>query len=322
MKKKISSVSSAPVRQCANIKSKKHPDVQCPFTASQGEFCSRHSKKPFRFQEDITLTPKLSYKDTKSVIIIQNMWRKRVYFLRKKRQGPIVMIPEISENKIDICTLDDVINIPLMYRWSYIDNNKHVWLFDIRSLSMLRSSDKNTKLLNPYTKEDISQESLNNFINRCTQLRNHKYCLIHINDIDLSPEQLWHQSILDVSMKYDALGYNISLEWLNMDDKQCYTLYYELWDLWMYRLNLPGDIKRKVVPSWNSSETPLFKWLPVEVRNKRDKNWWQKNILELLNRFVCANEKEHKTLGALYAMTAFALANSVVRNVYPWLVDV
>ena len=107
-----------------------------------------------------------------------------------------------------------------------------------------------------------------------------------------------------------------------MDDKQCYSLYYELWDLWMYRLNLPGDIKRKVVPNWNNSETPLFKWLPVEVRNKRDKNWWQKNILELLNRFVCASEKEHRTLGALYGMTAFALANSAVRNVYPWLVDV
>jgi hypothetical protein len=322
MKKKICSVSSTPVRQCANVKSKKHPDVQCPFTASQGEFCSRHSKNPVRFQEHITLIQKLSKSQYKNVITIQNMWRKRVCFLRKKRQGPIVMIPEISENKADICTLEDVSNIPIMYRWSYTDNKKHNWMFDIRSLSMLRSQDKNAKLLNPYTKEEISQENLDIFLKRCTQLRNQKYCLLHINDVDLTPEQLWHQSILDVSMKYDSLGYNISLEWLNMNALQCYTLYYELWELWMYRLDLPPALKKRIVPGWNDKEIPLFKWIPVEVRDKRDKSWWQKNILALLDRLVCAKEKEHRSLGALYGMTALALANPKVRDVYSWLVDI
>jgi hypothetical protein len=102
---------------------------------------------------------------------------------------------------------------------------------------------------------------------------------------------------------------------------QCYIFYFELWELWVYRLKLTNDIKNSVVPSWNEEESLLFKWLPVEIRNKRDRKWWQKNILDILDRLVSAKEKEHKTLGALYGMAAFAIASPSVRQSYPWLLD-
>jgi hypothetical protein len=77
-----------------------------------------------------------------------------------------------------------------------------------------------------------------------------------------------------------------------------------------------------VVPNWNSAENLLFKWNPSELRYKHDKKWWQKHILELLNRLVSSAElKEHKTLGALYGMTAFAIVSPRVRLHYPWLVE-
>ena len=324
MKQKNLNKSSIPVRQCANIKSKKHPDVQCKYTASDGEFCSRHSKNPSRFQENKPLIIKhSSKKQIQAVRIIQKMWRTRVCFIRFNRQGPIVTCPELSENQTDICTLEPVISIPLLYRWSYADSNKHIWLFDIRSLSMLRSQDTNLQIVNPYTREAIPVKAMDSFLRRCTQLRSHKYCLLHVNDIDLTTEQLWYQTLLDVSMKYDALGYHISLEWLDkINIVQCYTLYFELWDLWSYRLQLPRSLKHQVVPDWNKEDSLLFKWVPSELHNRRDRKWWQKNIINLLDRFVCAREKEHRSLGALYGMTAFALACPQVRESYPWLVDV
>jgi hypothetical protein len=324
MGKKNYSKSSIPVRQCANIKSKKHPDVQCKYSASDGEFCSRHNKNPNRFQETIPLkNSSSSKKQMQAASLIQKMWRTRVCFLRFNRQGPIVLCPDLSENQTDICTLESVSSIPLLYRWSYSDSKKHIWLFDIRSLSMMRSQDNKIQITNPYTREIIPTRAMESFLKRCTQLRNHKYCLLHVNEIDITPEQLWHQTMLDVSMKYDALGYHISLEWLDkMNISEAYTLYFELWDLWSYRLQLPRSLKHAVVPDWNKEECLLFKWVPSELQSRRDRMWWQKNIVTLLERMVLAKEKEHRTLGALYGMTAFALACPHVRAAYPWLVDV
>lgn len=321
MPKKISDVPIVPVRQCSNIKSKKHPDVQCPFTASDGDFCSRHSKNPLRFQEKSSLKNNYSNKQKQSAQKIQSMWKKRVGFLRRKRQGPSVNCPEISNNNTDICTLEDVSSIPLLYRWGYIDSKRHIWSFDIRSLSMLYSQDTSSILLNPYTRENLNLVDQENFQKRCAQLRSHKYCLVHTNTIDLTENQLWHQTLLDTCMKYDMLGYHISLDWFNkLSTVDCYTFYCELWELWSYRLQLSTSMKNKVVVHWNNEETLLFKWIPAEIKHRRNLKWWQKNLLDILNRFVSAPLKEHRTLGALYTMTAFAITSSSVREAYPWLV--
>jgi len=116
MKKKKSLSAPLTVRQCANIKSKKHPDAQCPFTASDGDFCFRHTKNPHRFQENIPLERKLSNKENKSIQTIQRFWKKYICFLRRKRQGPSCQYPELSDNTTDIVTLDSVQFIPLLYR--------------------------------------------------------------------------------------------------------------------------------------------------------------------------------------------------------------
>jgi hypothetical protein len=322
MKKKKSISASVTVRQCANIKSKKHPDAQCPFTASDGDFCFRHTKNPYRFQEKVPLERKLSNKEVKSIHTIQKFWKKYICFLRRRRQGPSCQYPEISENATDIVTLESVQSIPLLYRWSYADSKKHIWIFDIRGLSMLYSQENNKILTNPYTREPFPPSEHENFQKRCTQLRAHKYCLMHTNDVDLTEEQLWHQTLLDVTMKYDSLGYHITLDWFTkLSSVDYYLFYYELWELWNFKLNLATSLKDKVVPRWNQESCLLFKWLPTQIKNKRDIKWWQKILLEVLNRFVSGPLKEHKTLGALYGMTAFALISPRVREHYSWLVD-
>jgi len=323
MKHKKLNKSSIQVRQCLNIKSKKHPDVQCKYTASEGEFCSRHSKNPYRFQESKPLVKTISKKQLAAAKIIQKMWRRQVGFLRFSKQGPLTVCPELSQNTTDLCTLEPVVSIPLLYRWSYADSNRHLWLFDIRSVSMMRSQNTNTQIINPYTREAFPTRALESFLKRCTQLRSHKYCLLHVNDIDLTQEQLWYQNLLDLSMKYDALGYHISLSWLdNLTIAESYTLYFELWDLWYYRLQISRTLKYQIIPDWNKEDQLLFKWNPSELQTRRDRTWWQKNMVALLDRFVSAREKDHRTLGALYGMTAFASACPHVREAYPWLIDV
>jgi hypothetical protein len=211
----------------------------------------------------------------------------------------------------------------MLYRWSYVDSRRHIWIFDIRSLSMTRAQDSHEELLNPYTREAIPEYAVNQFQNRCKWLRDHKYCIVHTVTNEMSPEQLRHQQILDVTIKYDVLGYHTCLNWFEeLTPSQLWLFYSELWELWFFRLQLNSQVKSQVVPNWNRPDTLLFKWIPDELRVRHDKQWWQKTILEILDRLVSSAElKEHKILGALYGMTAFAIVSSRIRQYYPWLVE-
>lgn len=323
VKKKTSN--SVEERICASIRSKKHPDQRCPYIAISSEFCMRHSKTQIRYQKQVSLESDIS-----DILSLQKMesskkiavwWRQRIGRRRFRTQGPAACYSAVAENETDIFSLDPIDTISQLYRWSYADSNKHIWLFDIRSLSMSRG--ENNIILNPYTRDIIQGSTLTNFHERCSWLRERKYCLVHTADQELTPEQLWHQKVLDVTMKYDVLGYHTCLNWFEeLSGPQLNLFYVELWELWFYRLQLSNTIKSQVVPHWNRTETLLFKWQPHEVRTRLDRKWWQKHMLELLNRFASSAElKEHKTLGALYGMTAFAIVSPRVRQHYPWLVE-
>lgn len=320
--KKKAVASAVAVRLCANIKSRKHPDIRCPLVATQGEFCTRHHKNPVRFQQK---TLKADFLDTFSltqesaVKRIQGAWRRFIQRHRWLTQGPAACVPSLADNETDITTMEPVDSIPLLYRWSYKDAKNHVWLFDIRALHMMRQQSQRD---NPYTCEPFPESAETRFQERTEWLRKRKYCLTYMKDEELTQEQIWHQKILDMTMQYDRLGYYMRLDWIeSMTEKQSSDMYLELWELWNYRLQLPPDQKRRVVPNWNKADTLLFKWLPSEIRFKRDTKWWQRVLVELLDRFVSAETKELRSCGALYGMTALAIANPVVRQHYSWLVQ-
>jgi hypothetical protein len=314
---------NATIRTCANIRSRKHPDVQCTCPATQGDFCARHYKNPTRFRKGTPSSPIETGSKENSATKIQRWVRKMAGFLRFRRQGPGSCFPELAENQTDIYSLDAVSSIPGLYRWSYADTKNHIWLFDIRSLSMAYAQSETKVLLNPYTRDPIPAKKEESFQQRCNWLREKKYCIVHTTEAELSPEQLWHQRMLDVTMKYDALGYHTCLNWFEeLSIFQLYGFYSELWELWFYRLNLPTAVKNQVVPNWNLAEAPLFRWSPLETRGRLEKRWWQKTMLDLLDRLVSSAQlKEHKILGALYGMTAFAIISTRVRTHYPWLVE-
>jgi hypothetical protein len=322
-RKKTVVVAAVPVRRCANVKSKKHPDVQCQLAATQGEFCARHAKNPVRFKEHILLRDSRLDIQEKAATRLQGWWRRAIKLRRWNQQGPAANDPTLAENQEDLYTLDPVSTIPVLYRWSYADHRKHIWVFDVRSFSMLRAEDARDTLLNPYTREAVPESSATKFQERCKTLRAKKYCLVHSSDAEMTAEQQWHQKVLDVVQKYDMLGYHTCISWFEDLQPTALALFYtELWELWNYRLQLSTHIKNQVVPGWNKVDTLLFKWLPTEVRNRREKKWWQKVMLEMLDRLVSAGQvKEQKILGALYAMTAFAIVSPTVRGAYPWLVE-
>lgn len=327
MPKKIIKQSSLAFRQCANRKSRNHPDVQCPCPAVQGDYCARHVKHPVRFQpivkhseSDLNLD---QMSRDESAGRIQRWWRVWVGIRKFFIQGPAHTDCSLAENTTELFSFDDTQSIPSLYRWSYADDNKHIWLFDIRSLHMSHTEQTTGSILNPYTRDPLSKLAELSFHSRCKWLRDRKYCLTHCFDTALTPEQIWHQTILDMILKYDMLGYHICIPWFEeLHILQLQNMYMELWDLWFYRLTLQANVKEQVVPGWRSADHLLFKVPPSHIHIHPEKRYWQRIILELMDRLVSsAAAKEHKILGALYGMTAFAIVSPHVRNHYPWLVQ-
>lgn len=314
------------VRPCANIKSKKHPDVRCPLSATQGEFCTRHAKNPTRFvpravrkySDELVLdTPSVS--QTTAASRIQRCWCRFRLHKRFAFQGPATNFPECAENPTELYSLAPVTTIPLLYRWSYADSKKHIWLFDIRSLHAMLHTDS---LQNPYTRETLSPEALTHLQKRTAWLRKQKYCLTHTEDEALSPEQIWHQKRLDMTLKYDALGYTFCLHWFeNLSLPQLALLYLELWDLWSYRFQLPPSVKQQIVPNWNRADNLLFRWLPSELRGRTEKRWWQTVLVDVLEKLVSSPTKEIQSRGAILGMTGLALVSPLVASHYTWLVQ-
>lgn len=314
-----------PFRQCSNRKSRNHPDVQCPCPAVQGDFCARHVKNPCRFQRIGTHSEsKPDTLQTDRVSTIQRWWRLRAGIQQYCLQGPAYQDHSIAENDTEIFTFESTMTIPRLYRWSYADMHKHIWLFDIRSLHKIHVEQSGDLLLNPYTREPLGTHSEHSFHLRCQWLRDRKYCLLHMTNDTLTPEQLWHQKILDVILKYDILGYHICIPWIHdLHIRQLQGMYGELWELWFYRLSLQPMVKEQIIPNWNHADHLLFKVSPAQIHLHIEKRWWQRVIIELLERLVSsAHMKEHKILGALYGMTAFAIVSPNVRTHYPWLIDV
>lgn len=316
-----------PFRQCANCKSRKHPDVQCPCPAVQGDFCARHVKNPVRFQKAriqsdsqmnlSTLIP------TESATRIQRWWKFLVGIRKFIYQGPAHTDVSLAENTTELFSFESTATIPKLYRWSYADAHKHIWLFDIRSLTMTHAEQQTETITNPYTRDAFSSQAEVSFHSRCQWLRDRKYCLTHISNEALTPDQIWHQTILDMILKYDVLGYHICVSWIEeLHLFQLQNMYMELWDLWFTRLSQQPSIKELVVPGWRSIERPLFKVPPTLLQVHSEKKWWQRILVELLERFVSsAHTKEHKIIGALYGMTALAIVSPRVRVHYPWLVE-
>ena len=321
MKKKAAKKEDLTIRVCANIRSRKHPDVRCTLAATNGEFCTRHTKNPVRFQEKLNknITETNIFGKEVATKKIQKMWRQYSIRHRIRKQGLGAFFTNLSENNTEIYTLESVDTIPRLYRWSYQDSKKHVWVFDIRSLHTMRLQNSRE---NPYTREQFTEKAENHFKERTLWLLKRKYCLFYTNTEELTPEQQWHQRILDVTMKYDMLGYYMCIHWFDeLSDRQFSQIYTEIWELWNFRLQLSSTLKRTVVPNWNKDDSLLFKWLPVEIKNRREKKWWQKTILDVFDRLVSGETKESRSMGALYGMTAFAIVSPSVRTHYSWLVQ-
>jgi hypothetical protein len=315
--------------QCQSIKSKKHPDQRCPNQANKdGKWCAKHINTKITFEENISLTsisskprPKSNPKTlNESSIRIQKFWMKKGRSFLKKEKGLLTYVPKEAHNDKDIYSYEPVETIPLTYRFSYLDEKGHAWLFDLRFLLHLLQYGNDLK--NPFTQEAIPGEVLERLQKRASRLRSQNVAIVYLEKDELTPEQIWNQKVLDVFLKFTALGYGANVLWFEtMHIRHHEGFYIKLWDLWNTILNLTPADKERIVPGYDSGRAPLFRWNPNVICGRGfDLKWWRKQNLMLMKAFLNrAEDKHNQGCGALYVLTALANTHPHCGQAFPWL---
>jgi len=291
-----------------NIKNRKFPTLRCRNKATNEGFCSKHLKNRIVFV--------YSEIEEKSTIIIQKIWKK--YSLRNNfsRQGPARNDYSLANNDSDIYTLDNLITIPKVYFFSFSDSKKHIWAFDIRTISYLCSRSKNIK--NPYSQEILTNEILAKVDTRLLWLKKYKYSITYDNS-SLTSEQMWNQRVLDIFNKIEELGYLVDSDWFHEMDKDDHIIFYKkIYDIWNYRLQLTIQQKRLIVPGFNRTNT-LFKFY-IDELNTKDEKILRKTNLQIIERFISSSEdKTQKALGVMYVLMGLSYVNNSVAESYSWI---
>lgn len=309
------------LRKCQNIKSRRHSSAPCNSAATHGDFCSRHFKNPTRFQSQkpsLFLNRILTRSDHQAVLSIQKFWKKWAAHQRFHCQGPAANCREVSQNSTEVYTLESLDTIPTVFFFSFADDSKSIWSFDIRSLSHLLKEGAEPQ--NPYTRQPLSHIILEHIHSRLQWLRQRKYPILHETGENLTQEQIWNQKVLDVFFKMDALGYRASCRWFEEMDVDDHTLFYSrLYRLWMYQLGLSNQEKEEILPGC----TKIFKQTPERaITSNHDIRWWRRNNLNMILEFITrGTTKSQQSLGALYILMAIVQVMPEAAESYPWILE-
>lgn len=310
---------------CKNIRSRNHPDQRCPNPAVHGEYCGLHFKHPRPFKSKAKLsidetpvnTISVPMNSGASVKKIQKWWRFRGRLRLFRRQGPAKWQRDICTNSTDFYSMEDICTLSGEYIFSFIEQGKCVYAFDLRSLATLL--EKNETPQNPYTRELLTESVIvkaKNFI-RWSRKKGLDTRWAPIEP--QSPDQRFKLKVTDLFQKIDELNYYTNPEWfigLDVDDLRCF--YVELYDIWFHRAELSNEMRRTIIPP----PAHPFKYPINEIVPQKNIDFLRKVNLDTIRMFIsAATERTDRVLGAMYIVTVMTLVNRQCRETYPWLYE-
>lgn len=310
-----------PVRakpRCANIKNRRFTQEQCPYSASRGEFCSRHSKNPRRFEVALAIPP-ATRSIQGAVKKIQRWWKLWNGLKSARLRGFAFFSRDLCHNNTELASFEPIQTISRVYFFA-INDNKRIWGFDIRYLIMKYEIDG--FLENPYTKEILNTEIVGEFRKRVEYLRRWKISMQFEQVSGLTPKQSWNLRVLDMCLRLDMLGYRVATQWFTdleiVDQRKLYAILYAIWN---DGLNLTNEQKNLIVPQYNESASRLFKWIPTKIIMCSDLDSIRRTNLNVMERLISsAIQQSDRTLGAMYTVMGLSQVSYRCRSAYPWLI--
>mgnify|MGYP001281515531 CR=1 FL=1 len=256
-------------------------------------------------------------KDIDKIVKLQRCFKK---YLNKKNQeiyGDILHDKSKSHNDTDFYTFTPINEIPKEYLFSYTDDNKFIYSFDIRSFFKLLETTKE----NPYNREQIPQYAIDSFTKRIDFIRKNNIYIEPFEEDKLTPNQIFNNRVFKIFQTIDLLNTTAggtNPQWFhNLNINQLKSYYRVLEDVWNYRAELSAQQKHEIV-----GDTLMF---PVNVSKLcvlQDKRKIQNIILKEMEKLLFKPQDDiHRGTASYYILIAFVEISSECAHAMPWLIQ-
>lgn len=237
------------------------------------------------------------------------------YFLWKIGNGPHAQ-ERIPVNTHDFYTSIPVTDIPASYQYHVMEDEK-LYTFDIRSLILCR--EVNTESFrNPYTDQPFSQDVLNSIDRKCSWLARLGYPIAFSDPIqrELTIEEQVEQQIVDVFSRISEHQYADNQWFRDLDFAQLKQLYYELHEIWHYRLPMQATYKADMVVGGSV----FSNWASVERYRPSMHIKLKLELLRDINRLVTEGKTDdHRKSGCYMFMLGLVLVSEGAQTSHPYL---
>lgn len=260
------------------------------------------------------LTTRIHYYMTsyKHALKIQSAFRR---FLSNKYRS-LVRFRE-TVNDADFLTMEKLSDIPKTQFFSFKDNDGFIYGFD--ALSFYQLTIVNKMRDNPYNRDEIQQETINDFkqlirISKCLKLPLNTV----IQEDEITPIQAQELKIVELFQTINSLGNYANYEWfMALDTQRLLRLFKELNDIWSYRSQITESVKREICPSTGN---PFRNVRYFRMNIMSTIFVLREEILSVLENMVNLGiNKDSQTLGSYYVLCAMTLVSYDASIALPWL---
>jgi len=256
---------------------------------------------------------------TNIIIKIQKLWFGFIRRKFNKYHGPAFFKRNLCVNDTDFYSFEKLIDTPADQFFSFQDEDKFIFGFDILSIyNLFIKNGSNTE--NPYNKKKMDPEIFNNikiFIKLSKLLKVNTDLTIKESEDNLQTNI--SVRILSLFQYMDSLGNYTDIRWFNELNSQRLIIFIkELYDIWTYRAQLDLNIKRLICPPFGDP----FRNINFSTLTSHTYSNIQKIILSIMEKLVLsAINTDNKTLGAYYVLSALTLVSEEAALAMPWLYE-
>jgi hypothetical protein len=252
---------------------------------------------------------------------VQKWYKKCIGPYRVHTQGPAFYERRLCVNDDDFFSTDSLSTLDSAYFFSFLDVDKHIYGFDIRSIYTLvhRATNAREEPTNPYTRNNLPIRTIQNVRKRAIWLQKRNMPVAWEPLTPPTPEQQTTMHIVDLFTKIDELNYYSSPNWfLNLDVHGHQRFYKELFAIWHHRAGLSLAQKNTIVPN-HAAE--LFR-LPLWAVHHQPLHDMRTINMKQIEKFItCADDRNDRILGAMYIMSTLTIVCDEARTAYPWLYE-
>jgi hypothetical protein len=230
-------------------------------------------------------------------------------------------------NESDFYTMEPIEEMDFVHYVNYTEAKSNTsYVFNVQSLISLVA--KTGNLLNPYTREDMTESLLRRMmkINKLTNILFPRQVLalaqepvlVHRPALPIDSSINYNGLITELFIKIDELGNYTNVLWfLHLSNTQLRVLVLRLYHLWGH---IDTELRRQICPKRNP-----FSVGNIGAFDANDARTIAENraiALRIGETMVYDGElQEHRTLGAMYFLTAMTVVSNAVRQAIPWLYE-